>query len=180
MGTSLAALLIMAVFFTGVILMYRSTLAGNVAVSSAIREASNSAVDRARTNLRIVDLQTKQCNVELEIRNMGSIAISDYDDMDVIVTMDTFQEELMARRFQYSAALVPNSWALDIDADLYPYEPSTLNPGESGTLTVNWHLTAQVPPPPLGYGEARAVTIGAANGSTTDFAPPRGNLMSPC
>ena len=180
MGTSLAALLIMAVFFTGVILMYRTTLAGNVAVSSAIREASNSAVDRARTNLRVVDLQTDRCNVVLEIQNVGAIAISDYDDMDVIVTMDTFQEELEARLFRYSAAVVPNSWSLDIDADVFPYEPSTLNPGESGTLIVNWHLTAQVPPPPLGYGEARAVTIGAANGSTTDFAPPRGNLMSPC
>tara|TARA_B100000586_G_C20113127_1_gene431223 strand:+ start:765 stop:1307 length:543 start_codon:yes stop_codon:yes gene_type:complete len=180
MGTSLAALLIMAVFFTGVILMYRTTLAGNVAVSSAIREASNSAVERARTNLRVDNLRTDRCEVVIEIQNVGGVAISDYGDMDVIVTMDTFEEELMARRFQYSAALVPNSWVLDIDADLYPYEPSTLNPGESGTLTVNWHLTAQVPPPPLGYGETRAVTIGAANGSTIDFAPPRGNLMSPC
>jgi archaellum component FlaF (FlaF/FlaG flagellin family) len=188
MGTSLAALLIMAVFFTGVILMYRTTLAGNVAVSSAIREASDRAADRVRTNLRIVKLQTDKCEVAIEIQNEGTIAIDDYDDMDVIVTMDTFEEELKARRFQYNDAFaalpqilpsVPNSWSLAIDADVFPYEPSTLNPGESGTLTVNWNLTAQ-DLSPLGYGEARAVTIGAANGSTTDFAPPRGNLMSPC
>ena len=180
MGTSLAALLIMAVFFTGVILMYRTTLAGNVAVSSAIREASNSAVDRARTSLRVVDLQTVDCNVVLEIENIGTMAVSDYDDMDVIVTIDTFQGVLDARRFGYSATLAPDSWSLEIDADEFPYEPSTLNPGETGTLTANWHLPVQNPVPPLGYGEARAVTIGAANGSTADFAAPRGHIMSPC
>jgi len=127
-----------------------------------------------------MNLSTQGCMVVLEIQNTGAIAISDYDNTDVIVTMDTFQQNLEARRFQYSDPLAANSWHLDIDADVFPYEPSTLNPGESGTLTVHWHLPAQVPPPPLGYGEARAVTIGAANGATTNFAPPRGNLMVPC
>ena len=172
MGTSLAALLIMAVFFTGVILMYRTTLAGNVAVSSAIREASNSAVDRARTNLRIVDLQTKQCNVELEIHNVGTIAISDYDDMDVIVTMDTFQEELQARRFQYSdgAALIPNSWVLDIDADAddediygdYGYgDDDTFDSANTVSIPVK-------PPVDLGDGEAVIAKLISIFGATKE------------
>ena len=63
MGTSLAALLIMAVFFTGVILMYRTTLAGNVGVSNSIREASNDALERTRTNLYLSDLNTDECEL---------------------------------------------------------------------------------------------------------------------
>ena len=60
MGTSLSALLIMAVFFTGVILMYRTTLSGNVGVSNSIREASNDALERTRTNLKLSDLNTDE------------------------------------------------------------------------------------------------------------------------
>ena len=180
MGTSLAALLIMAVFFTGVILMYRTTLAGNVAVSSAIREASNDAVDRTRTNLRVTGLNTNECRIVIDIQNNGSIAISNPQDMDVIATMDTFQGVLEARRFQYDVTAAANSWSLAIDEDIYPFEPSVLNPGESGILTISWPLTAVTPPPALGYGEARAVTIGTANGSTADYAPARGMLMTPC
>ena len=160
--------------------MYRTTLAGNVAVSSAIREASDDAVDRARTNLRVTGLNIDECRVVIDIQNTGSIAISDYRDMDVIVTMDTFRGVLEARRFQYSTVEAINSWSIEIDEDIYPFEPSVLNAGESGTLTVSWPLTAIIPPPALGYGEARAVTIGAANGSTTDHAPPRGMIMVPC
>ena len=84
------------------------------------------------------------------------------------------------KRRNFGRSQCAGDWILEIDADEFPYEPSTLNPGETGTLTANWHLPVQNPVPPLGYGEARAVTIGAANGSTADFAAPRGHIMSPC
>ena len=51
--------------------MYRTTLAGNVAVSSAIREASDDAVDRARTNLRVTGLNIDECRVVIDIQNTG-------------------------------------------------------------------------------------------------------------
>ena len=210
MGSSLAALLIMAVFFTGVILMYRTTLSGNVGVSRSIREASNDSLERTRTNLQITSLFTsdqrgEQCNVFAEVDNIGSVAIDDFANMDVIVTMDTFNGSLDTQRFPVTSpasAANSNSWSLAIDTDTYPYEPLTLNPGESGLMTINWPMTGNGVPVAAhdtgsvgnggtveidvlnndidADGEVRAVTIGAANGVTTERAASIGELMGLC
>lgn len=210
MGSSLAALLIMAVFFTGVILMYRTTLSGNVGVSRSIREASNDSLERTRTNLQITSLFTsdqrgEQCNVFAGIDNIGSIAIDDFANMDVIVTMDTFNGSLDTKRFSVTSpasAADNDSWSLAIDTNTYPYEPLTLNPGESGLMTINWPMTGNGIPVAVhdtgsvgnggtveidvlnndidADGEVRAVTIGAANGVTTERAASIGELMGLC
>lgn len=210
MGSSLAALLIMAVFFTGVILMYRTTLSGNVGVSRSIREASNDSLERTRTNLQITSLFTsdqrgEQCNVFAGIDNIGSIAIDDFANMDVIVTMDTFNGSLDTKRFSVTSpasAADSDSWSLAIDTNTYPYEPLTLNPGESGLMTINWPMTGNGIPVAVhdtgnvgnggtveidvlnndidADGEVRAVTIGAANGVTTERAASIGELMGLC
>jgi len=210
MGSSLAALLIMAVFFTGVILMYRTTLSGNVGVSRSIREASNDSLERTRTNLQITSLFTsdqrgEQCNVFAGIDNIGSIAIDDFANMDVIVTMDTFDGSLDTKRFPVTSpasAADSDSWSLAIDTNTYPYEPLTLNPGESGLMTINWPMTGNGIPVAVhdtgnvgnggtveidvlnndidADGEVRAVTIGAANGVTTERAASIGELMGLC
>lgn len=210
MGSSLAALLIMAVFFTGVILMYRTTLSGNVGVSRSIREASNDSLERTRTNLQITslftsDLRGEQCNVFAGIDNIGSIAIDDFANMDVIVTMDTFNGSLDTKRFSVTSpasAADSDSWSLFIDTNTYPYEPLTLNPGESGLMTINWPMTGNGIPVAVhdtgsvgngvtveidvlnndidADGEVRAVTIGAANGVTTERAASIGELMGLC
>ena len=210
MGSSLAALLIMAVFFTGVILMYRTTLSGNVGVSRSIREASNDSLERTRTNLQITSLFTsdqrgEQCNVFAGIDNIGSIAIDDFANMDVIVTMDTFDGSLDTKRFPVTSpasAADSDSWSLAIDTNTYPYEPLTLNPGESGLMTINWPMTGNGVPVAVqdtgsvgnggtveidvlnndidADGEVRAVTIGAANGVTTERAASIGELMGLC
>jgi hypothetical protein len=183
MGSSLAALLIMAVFFTGVILMYRTTLSGNVGVSRSIREASNDSLERTRTNLQITSLFTsdqrgEQCNVFAGIDN---------------------------KRFPVTSpasAADSDSWSLAIDTNTYPYEPLTLNPGESGLMTINWPMTGNGVPVAVhdtgsvgkggtveidvlnndidADGEVRAVTIGAANGVTTERAASIGELMGLC
>lgn len=210
MGSSLAALLIMAVFFTGVILMYRTTLSGNVGVSRSIREASNDSLERTRTNLQITSLFTsdqrgEQCNVFAGIDNIGSIAIDDFANMDVIVTMDTFNGSLDTKRFSVTSpasAADSDSWSLAIDTNTYPYEPLTLNPGESGLMTINWPMTGNGIPVAVhdtgnvgnggtveidvlnndidADGEVRAVMIGAANGVTTERAASIGELMGLC
>jgi hypothetical protein len=210
MGSSLAALLIMAVFFTGVILMYRTTLSGNVGVSRSIREASNDSLERTRTNLQITSLFTsdqrgEQCNVFAGIDNIGSVAIDDFANMDVIVTMDTFDGSLDTKRFSVTSpasAADSDSWSLAIDTNTYPYEPLTLNPGESGLMTINWPMTGNGIPVAVhdtgnvgnggtveidvlnndidADGEVRAVTIGAANGVTTERAASIGELMGLC
>ncbi len=210
MGSSLAALLIMAVFFTGVILMYRTTLSGNVGVSRSIREASNDSLERTRTNLQITSLFTsdqrgEQCNVFAGIDNIGSVAIDDFANMDVIVTMDTFNGSLDTKRFPVTSpasAADSDSWSLAIDTNTYPYEPLTLNPGESGLMTINWPMTGNGVPVAVhdtgsvgnggtveidvlnndidSDGEVRAVTIGAANGVTTERAASIGELMGLC
>jgi hypothetical protein len=190
MGSSLAALLIMAVFFTGVILMYRTTLSGNVGVSRSIREASNDSLERTRTNLQITSLFTsdqrgEQCNV--------------------FAGIDTFNGSLDTKRFPVTSpasAADSDSWSLAIDTNTYPYEPLTLNPGESGLMTINWPMTGNGVPVAVhdtgsvgkggtveidvlnndidADGEVRAVTIGAANGVTTERAASIGELMGLC
>ena len=200
----------MAVFFTGVILMYRTTLSGNVGVSRSIREASNDSLERTRTNLQITSLFTsdqrgEQCNVFAGIDNIGSIAIDDFANMDVIVTMDTFNGSLDTKRFSVTSpasAADNDSWSLAIDTNTYPYEPLTLNPGESGLMTINWPMTGNGIPVAVhdtgsvgnggtveidvlnndidADGEVRAVTIGAANGVTTERAASIGELMGLC
>ena len=47
MGISLAALLVMSVFFTGVLMMYRTTLFGNVVVSNAVDASVEQALEKS-------------------------------------------------------------------------------------------------------------------------------------
>ena len=56
MGISLAALLVMSVFFTGVLMMYRTTLFGNVVVSNAVDTSAEMAIGKSKTYIGITDV----------------------------------------------------------------------------------------------------------------------------
>ena len=53
MSATIAGLLILAVFLAGVLMMFRSTLFGNVSTGSALREAAQFEGEQSRTEIKL-------------------------------------------------------------------------------------------------------------------------------
>ena len=87
MGAAIAGLLIMAVFFTGVLMMFRTTLFGNVIISNSMKEANQLSGEQARTDIRLTGASITTgdgyCKLTVTGDNKGAISISDYDRMDI-------------------------------------------------------------------------------------------------
>ena len=140
MGISLAALLVMSVFFTGVLMMYRTTLFGNVVVSNAV----DASVEQA-------------CVILVTVGNRGASARHDFDSMDVIVH---YQGATAPVRLEYMPgnqnALTGDDWTMTIDGTKFPFEPSIFNPGEDAMI--HGRLTLASP------DSISAIALGTASG----------------
>ena len=162
MGISLAALLIMGVFFTGVLMMYQATLFGNVVVSNAMKESSNLELARSRTLLGITEISvTSACFVTVAVANQGSESIADFQRMDVIAHFEG--EAPMSFKYTNSVtgAMESGYWNIEIDPAIYPFEPSIFNPGEKATITGKIGLGPQT---------LIAAVVGTPNGVVANFS----------
>ena len=138
MGISLAALLVMSVFFTGVLMMYRTTLFGNVVVSNAVDTSIELTSKKGKTYIGISDVSassTEACKIQVGVGNWGAIAIHDFNSMDVIIH---YQGSTSPVRLEYMSgnqnALTGDDWTITIDATKFPFEPSIFNPGEDAMI----------------------------------------------
>jgi len=160
MGISLAALLVMSVFFTGVLMMYRTTLFGNVVVSNAVDASVEQALKKSKTYIVIDDVAANSievCKIQVGVQNRGAIATHDFDSMDVIVH---YQGATAPVRLQYSSgnqnSLTGDDWTMTIDATKFPFEPSIFNPGEDAMI--DGRLTLASP------DNISAIALGTASG----------------
>ncbi len=72
MGSTIAGLLILTLFFTGVLLVSNTTLSGNAQVSGATRAAVEVVGDRARTTIDIASTSSSgTCNLRVVVDNIG-------------------------------------------------------------------------------------------------------------
>ena len=160
MGISLAALLVMSVFFTGVLMMYRTTLFGNVVVSNAVDASVEQALKKSKTYIVIDDVAANSievCKIQVGVQNRGAIATHDFDSMDVIVH---YQGATAPVRLQYSSgnqnSLTGDDWTMTIDATKFPFEPSIFNPGEDATIHGRLNLASP--------DNISAIALGTASG----------------
>ena len=91
MASSLAGLLILVVFFTGALIMFRVNLLGNVLINAAMKESIDMSGDRARTAIEIPSSSTGDdpCDLTITIANTGTTAVTDFSRMDFIVQFTT-------------------------------------------------------------------------------------------
>jgi len=160
MGISLAALLVMSVFFTGVLMMYRTTLFGNVVVSNAVDASVEQALKKSKTYIVIDDVAANSievCKIQVGVQNRGAIATHDFDSMDVIVH---YQGATAPVRLRYSSgnqnSLTGDDWTMTIDPTKFPFEPSIFNPGEDAMI--HGRLTLASP------DSISAIALGTASG----------------
>ena len=86
MAPTISTALIMTVLFTAFILFNRTTLDNNLEISQAMNEAAELAGERARTNIRMMNVNVSDfCDIEATVINEGTTDISDFKNMSLIV-----------------------------------------------------------------------------------------------
>ena len=167
MASTLAGLLILAMFITMSLITFRSNLFGEVAVSSAGREASRAMGENARTELAIDSaVGDTFCSLTLVVINTGATRVLDVQKMDVIVQFGAGANA--AQRLTYAPSGPPLAGQWTDTALSGSFEPGIFNPGESLTIDGKALL--------IETGTA-AITVGTPNGVTDSIEL---EAMAPC
>ena len=163
MGAAIAGLLIMAVFFTGVLMMFRTTLFGNVIISNSMKEANQLSGEQARTDIRLTGASITTgdgyCKLTVTGDNKGAISISDYDRMDIILQFDQASNAPQALSYNSGNTASTGDWTSRLVAPYDKFEPTIFNAGE--TITIEGRLSSLVT-----GDESALVTVGAPTGVT--------------
>lgn len=143
MGPSIAGLLVMAVFFAGLMMLSRTTLLGEVVVSRAMTDAASVSSKRSNTDLTITEsviVMGDECTLNISVKNQGATTIYDFNHMDVIVQFTGGNN--ISRSLTYDSGEIPSAsdeWTRDFPPGSNLVEPGIFNPGE--TMTINGQLT---------------------------------------
>jgi len=117
-GTAITSLLILAVLFTSVFMMYQTKLHGDEVVGGAVRQSSLLDHQQAATSIEIKGANAFsifRCDtiVETEIKNTGETPITDFEKMDILTWYTTDVGEPVITPFQYTKGnLLGNEWAV--------------------------------------------------------------------
>jgi len=167
MASTLAGLLILAMFLTTSLITFRSTLFGDVAVSSASREAGKVIGDKARTEISIDSAAGDTfCSLTLVVLNTGATRVLDIEKMDVIVQFGAGNNA--AQQLTYTPSVPPSVGQWTDTALSGSFEPGIFNPGESLTIDAKALLIE------TGTG---TITVGAPSGVTDSIEL---GAMAPC
>ncbi|MBC8279669.1 MAG: hypothetical protein H8E48_02680 [Chloroflexi bacterium] len=133
MASTLAGLLILALFLSTSLITFRSTVFGDVAVSSATRYASKVMGENSRTEITIDSVVGDTfCSFTVDLIDTGSTRVLEIGMMDVIVQFATGNNLAQKLSYVSSGPLSVGEWT---DTDLNgSFEPGILNPGETLTL----------------------------------------------
>lgn len=158
MATSLAGILILAVFFTGTVMLWRANLAGTAIVASANLSAIQIDGEQTRT---VPSITTSKANrnsntLAVTVLNDGatSVPVSDFSKMDVVVAYDAGAQAPV--RLTYTATNPPPAGQWTDAAMSGAFEPSVWNPAEN--LTIAGTLVG-------GTCAPGTVTVGLPNGA---------------
>ena len=166
MAPTISTALMMAVLFTAFILFSKTTLENNIEISQAMTEAAELAGERSRTNIRMTNVNVSDfCDIQATVINEGSSDISDFKNMSLIVD---FPDEVVINNesvsLNYTSSVVPNpgEWTYSINPKTYPHQKTTLNPGESMTISAKGTLSSGI-----SKSSAWGLNLSTANGVTT-------------
>lgn len=132
MGSTIAGLMILTLFFASVLLISRTTLSGNAQVSEAARDAVQLVGERARTTIAVASTSSSgTCNLRVVVDNTGATSVSDLTRMDVIVQFPSGNNA--AQRLGYvTGPVTVGDWVSTTISGAF--EPGVLNPGETMTI----------------------------------------------
>ena len=132
MDTSLAGMLIMAVLLSGVVIMSQATIASYMTTGTAVRQAATVSGERERTIIVFDTATSTGANLTVDLDNTGSTSVSDYANMDFIVTYQG-GGTVVSRLGYVTGAPAANQWTRTTTTpDLY--QPGIWDPGEKITL----------------------------------------------
>ena len=159
-------MLISAMFFTGALMMFRTTLQANVVIGDTTRESIRIAGERARTEISITSVVGSGCGLTITVDNTGAISIADASRMDVIVQYPAGNNP--AQRLTYVLTGPPGIGEWTADSISGQFQPSIFDPGEMMTIEAQLSLVE---------AGAGMVTVGSHNGviDTGDFPS-----LTPC
>ena len=139
MAATIAGALILAVFFTGTLMMSRSILFGNLVISNSSKESIRLSGERARTEIGITSTTPGSlCELTVDVGNTGATSVVDPSMMDVIVQFASGNN--LPQRLTYNPSGVPNigEWAATSISG--QFEPGIFNPGETMTIDAKLSL----------------------------------------
>ncbi|HIH40186.1 MAG TPA: hypothetical protein HA221_01290 [Halobacteria archaeon] len=119
---------ILAVGMVAIIFMLSGSVVENIdTVSGSYRMMNDNQLDKLNTRMEIGDIVKDDVGylISIRIENTGSVKISDFDKMDVIIYGDGWIE-----RLKYNSGSIPNpgEWSKTIVKDVL--NPGILDPGE--------------------------------------------------
>jgi len=133
MATSLAGILILAMFITTSLITFRSTIFGDMAVSGATRAASKAMGENLRTEISIDSVVGDTfCSLTLDLTNIGATRVVEIDKMDVIVQFASGNNTPQRLAYVPSGPVAVGEWTNSSITGTF--EPGILNPAESLTI----------------------------------------------
>jgi len=138
MGASVASLLVLVALFTGVLMLFRTSLLEDAMIFNTTKEGAYLEDERARTSLEIIStksLEVFRCDtgVELIVRNNGQIPVKEFQQMDVLTWYTPEGGPTRTESFDFSAGnLEKGQWSV---GGISPNNASPwFDPGETATL----------------------------------------------
>lgn len=161
MGTATTSLIILAVLFTSVFMMYQTKLHGDEVVDGAVRLSAKLDNQRAATAISIVGadaFSVFRCDtsIQAEIKNTGSTSIEHFEEMDVFTWYVSDNGEKMTTPFKYTTGnLLKDEWSVTGSGPVS--SGAVWEPGE--TLSFSWRFLRPQEQGSLGY-----ITVVTPNG----------------
>ena len=137
MGATIAGLLILGVFFTAALMLFRTTLFGNVIVDNAMKESTQIEGARARTTISIISTTADNVTgtLKVEVKNTGSTSVPNLSTGDVIVQFPEGNNNPQRLTYTESSLLSPGEWTATMTTTSDKHEPGIFNPGEVVTVS---------------------------------------------
>ena len=138
MGASIAGLLVLGLLFTGMLILFRTSLLDDTRMVNNTKEETILEDERARTSLEIIStnaLEVFRCDtgVELIVRNNGRIPVKEFEQMDVLTWYTPEGAPTRTEPFAFTAGnLEKGQWSV---GGISPNNGSPwFDPGETATL----------------------------------------------
>ena len=163
MAATVAGLLILAIFFTSQMMMFRANTYASLLTTGTNKQAVHLSGEQARTMIEVQSATTDGlCNLTVDLANTGAVAVVDPSRMDVIAQFPGGAN--LPRRLSYAGSGPPglDEWASTTISGTF--DPGIFDPGENMQIDAKLSLSA---------GDATGtVTVATPNGVTATASFP--------
>ena len=172
MESSVGGMLILGVLMVAVVLMSRVHIVSNAMMGTAMKQAAELSGERTRTMLSQEYAASDGTSLRVDVENTGSVSISDYAHMDVIVEYRSIYGSTQYKRLTYVDGTPGNNQWTDRYITPDRFQSGMWDPGEELDLRATLdpaHATSTI----------GTVTVASPNGvaATGSFSVPHWVLL---